>query len=155
MTIHKILIPYSFMPQDRKSLDFVIKTFARREAVEVAIFYSYTPVPDIESQKSPVMERLKGNLSFMTTKIKEQEESLDAVRTSLIQSGFDEERVQVIFRPKKKKDVAGEIISLVLERRFNTIVLTHKPGRVSNFFTGSVFSKVIAALPDVTVCVIT
>jgi len=155
MTIQKILVPYNFMPYDQKSLDFITRTFADRETVEVSLFYSYTPVPEIESQKSPVMERLKSNLSFMATKIKEQEDGLNSVREGLLKSGFDDGRVQVIFKPKKKKDVAAEIINLVMERGFNMIVLNHKPGKVSHFFTGNVFSKIVSTLQDITVCVIT
>ena len=155
MTIQKILVPYNFMPYDQKSLDFITTTFSHREAVEVTLFYSYTPVPEIESQKSPVMERLKGSLSYMTTRIKEQEESLNRVKEVFSQGGFGENQVHVIFSPKKKKDVAAEIIHLVMERGFNTIILNHKPGKVSHFFTGNVFSKVVSALPGVTVCVIT
>jgi hypothetical protein len=155
MTVQKILVPCSLMPNDRKSLDFVIRNFGSRERVEVSLFFGYMPVPNIESQKSPVMERVKGNLSFMTTQIQEQEKGLESARQTLLKSGFGEDQVRIIFRPKKKKDVAGEIIHLVMESRFEVVVLNHKPGKVSNFFTGNVFSKVVSALQGVTVCVVT
>jgi len=155
MATQSILVPYNFMPYDQKVLDFVTRNFVRQEDVEITLFKSYTPLPDIESHKSPVMAKLKSNLSFMTTKIKEQEEGLQNVKQDLLKSGFSDNQVQVVFKPKKKKDVGSEIIALAMQHSFDVIVLNHKPGKIANFFTGNVFNKVITTLENVAVCVVT
>jgi hypothetical protein len=70
-----------------------------------------------------------------------------------LQNGFSEQKVHYIFQPKKK-DIATEIIALVKNQNFNLIVVNHKPGKLSHFFTGNIYSKVINALKDTTVCVV-
>jgi len=155
MATQKILVPYNFMPYDQKALDFVVNNFLSQDGAEITLFKSYAPIPDYNMQASPVMAKLKSNLSIMTTQIKEMEDGLNDVRDGLIQSGFNEDRVKIVFRAKKKKDIAAEIIALSLEQHFQLIVINHKPGKVSHFFTGNVFNKIITTLKDVTVCVIT
>ena len=155
MTIQRILVPFNFMLYDRKALDFVIRTFSGRGDVEITLFNSYTPLPEIEMKQSPVMEKLRENLSFMTAKIKELEEGLKNAKQDLLQNGFSDHQVRLVLQPRKKKDIASEIIALAMKHNFNLIVVNHKPGKVSHFFTGPVFNKVITTLKDITVCVIT
>jgi hypothetical protein len=102
---------------------------------------------------SPIMENLKSNLQFLSQKIQEQEDGLKEAKQNLLQNGFSEQKVHYIFKPKKK-DIATDIIALVKNQNFNLIVVNHKPGKLSHFFTGNIYSKVINALKDTTVCVV-
>jgi len=153
MPSQKILVPYNFTAYDRKALDFVIQVFAHLKDVEVTLFNTYTPAPEIDMRGSPIMENLKSNLQFLSQKIKEQEDGLKAAKQNLLQNGFSEQKVHYIFKPKKK-DIATDIIALVKNQNFNLIVVNHKPGKLSHFFTGNIYSKVINALKDTTVCVV-
>ena len=153
MPSQKILVPYNFTAYDRKALDFVIQVFAHLKDVEVTLFNTYTPAPEIDMRGSPIMEKLKSNLQFLSQKIKEQEDGLKAAKQNLLQNGFSEQKVHYIFKPKKK-DIATDIIALVKNQNFNLIVVNHKPGKLSHFFTGNIYSKVINALKDTTVCVV-
>ena len=153
MAIQKILLPYNFTSYDKKALDFVIQTYANQKDVEITLFNAYTPVPEIEMRTSPIMEKMRGNLGFLLQKIKEQEEELNIVRKNLLEKGFSENRIHTIFEPKKK-DVAGDIIDLALNGQFDVVVLNRKPGRIARFFTGSVFTKVVSALKETTVCIV-
>lgn len=152
MTRRKILIPYNFTPYDKKALDFVIQTFANQEEVEVTLFNSYIPTPEIEVRDSPIMDKMKGSLGYFSQKIKEQEDELNAVRDQLIENGFSRDRIKTVFEPKKK-DIAGDIVDLAQKGQFNVVVLNRKPGKIAKFFAGSVSNKVIAALKDKTVCI--
>jgi hypothetical protein len=153
MSSQKILVPHNFTPYDQKSLEFVIRTFSHRKDVEVTLFNSYTSVPDIDTRSSPQMDSLQSNINYLSKKIKDQENLLKNATEKLIQSGFSETQVDYIFQPRKK-DISAQIIALTKDKGFNLIVLNHKPGKLSHFFTGNIFSKVIKGLKDITVCVV-
>ena len=153
MASQKILLPYNFTSHDQKALDFVIRSFAHQQDVELTLFNAYTSVPDIEVRGSPIMETMRGNLSYLSQKIKEQEDELMVVINKLLENGFSKDRIHTVFEPKKK-DIAGEIVDLALKGRFNVVVLNRKPGKIARFFTGSVFNKVVTSLKETTVCIV-
>ena len=153
MASQKILLPYNFTSYDQKALDFVIRTFISQEDVEITLFNAYTPAPEIEMRGSPIMEKMKGTLGYLSQRAKEQEEEVKAVKDKLLEKGFTEDRIHTVFEPKKK-DIAGDIIDLALKGKFNVVVLNRKPGKIARFFTGSVFSKVVTALKETTVCIV-
>ena len=153
MSSQKILVPYNFTAYDQKALEFVIRTFSHLKDVQVTLFNSYTSVPVIDARTSPQMQNLQNNINFLTKKIIDQENALKSVKEKLLQNGFSESQVQYIFQPGKR-DIAAEIVALTVNEKFDLIVLNHKPGKLSHFFTGNLFTKVINALKDTTVCVV-
>ena len=154
MAGQRILLPYNFTNGDQRALDFVSRTFAHLEDVEITLFYAYTPMPEIKMNGNPVMDKLRENLSYLSQKIKEQEVALNAAKQNLLESGFSENQIHYIFKPRKK-DVACEIIDLAKNSNQDLIVINRKPGKITRFFTGSVFSKVVSGLKDKTVCLVT
>ena len=66
MTSQKILFPYNFTNYDQKVLDFVVRTFVHLKNVEVSLFHTYTPVPEIEIRENPVMDKLKDSLGYLS-----------------------------------------------------------------------------------------
>ena len=153
MAALKILLPYNFRTLDQKAMAFASSTFGRLEEVEITLFHAYTPLPEIEADSTSVMGKLKGDLGYLSQKIMQQETELNAVKEKLLQTGFVQDRVHTIFKPRKK-DIAAEIIEVVTNDRFNVVIINHKSGKASRFFTGSVFSKVVSALKDTTVCIV-
>lgn len=154
MATRKILLPYHFTRLDQKALDFVIDTFGRIEDITVTVFNAYTPIPEIDTEATSVTGKLKGSLSYLSQKIKENETALNEVKDKLVDRGFPEKQVNCIFRPRKR-DIASEIIDLVNSEDFDTIVLNRKHARVTRFFSGSISHKVVMTLKDVTVCIVT
>lgn len=153
MAIQKLLLPYNFTRFDQKALDFVIRTFGKIEDLEVTVFNAYTPVPEIETDASLVTGKVKGSLTYLSQKIAEQQNELNMIKQKLVESGFADDLVHTVFQPRKK-EVASEIIDIATNNKFDIIVISHKPGRATRFFTGSRYSKVISALKEVTVCVV-
>jgi nucleotide-binding universal stress UspA family protein len=153
MATRKLLLPYNFTHLDQKALDFVIDTFGKLENVSVTVFNAYTPIPEIEAEATSVTGKLRGSLSYLLQKIKENETVLNDVKAKLVESGFQETQVNCIFRPRKK-DIASEIIDLVTRDHFDIIVLNRKHARVTRFFSGSTSHKVVMTLKDVTVCIV-
>jgi hypothetical protein len=153
MDTPKILLPYNFTSYDKKALDFVCQTFSDKKGAEVTLFNAYTPAPTIEMRGSPIMEQMKDNLSYLSQRVKEQEDALHVIKNHLLGKGFSEDNIDIVFEPKNR-DVAGDIIDLAQERRFNVVVLNRKPGKIARFFAGSVSSKVVAALKNATICIV-
>jgi len=154
MASQKILLPYNFTNYDQKALDFVVRTFVHLKDVEVSLFHTYTPVPEIEMRESPVMDKLKDSLNYLSQRIKEQEAALNVAKHNLLENGFSKNQIRYIFKPRNK-DIAGEIIDIALNGHFNLIVINRKPGKITRLFTGSVFNKVASALKDITICLVT
>lgn len=154
MKHEKILVPYYFSGYDQKALDFVIRTFAPHPDADITLFVAYTPVPQLDLGGSPIMAKVKGSLNYLEQRKKLQDAALKKAAQNLVQAGFPEERVHILFLPKKK-DVAFEIIKLVTDEQFTLVVLNHKPGKATHFFTGNVFNKVVKTLKDTTICVVT
>ena len=154
MANQKILLPYNFTNYDQKALDFVVRTFVHLKDVEVSLFHTYTPVPEIEMRESPVMYKLKDSLNYLSQRIKEQEAALNVAKHNLLENGFSKNQIRYIFKPRNK-DIAGEIIDIALNGHFNLIVINRKPGKITRLFTGSVFNKVASALKDITICLVT
>ena len=153
MDTPKILLPYNFTSYDKKALDFVCQTFSDKKGAEVTLFNAYTPAPTIEMRGSPIMEQMKDNLSYLSQRVKEQEDALHVIKNHLLGKGFSEDNIDIVFEPKNR-DVAGDIIDLAQEGQFNVVVLNRKPGKIARFFAGSVSSKVVAALKNATICIV-
>lgn len=154
MASQKILLPYNFTSYDQKALDFVVRTFAQVKDVEITLFNSYTAVPEIEQTDSPLMDKLRGNMTYLSQRIHEQEEGLKVAKRNLLENGFSEDQIHYVFKPRRK-DISGEIIDLALNGQYNLVVINRKPGKVTRFFTGSVLNKVASALKNVTICLVT
>ena len=147
------LVPYNFTRQDQKALDFLIQTFVHLPNTVITLFHCYTPVPEISSRDNPIMEKVRGNLSYLHQTIKVHQESLEEAKQYLASKGFAADRIQTLFKPRKK-DIATEIVDLIEERSFDLTVLNRNPGKVTRFFSGSVFNKVIQAVRGTSVCVV-
>ena len=153
MDTPKILLPYNFTRYDKKALDFVCRTFSDNKGAEITLFNAYIPTPIIEMRGSPIMDQMKDTLSYLSQRVNEQEDVLNTIKNHLLSKGFSEDNIDIVFEPKKK-DVAGDIIDLAQVGRFNVVVLNRKPGKIARFFAGSVSSKVVAALKNTTVCIV-
>ena len=154
MAAQRILLPYNFSPNDQKALEFISKTFGNREDIDITIFHAYTPISEIEdSDHQSATAKLKRRLSYLTHELTEREIALQEVRTQVINSGFDRDRVRYIFK-SRKKEIAAAIIDEVEEGAYDIVVLNHKPGKVTRFFTGNTYIKVVTALKDTTICVV-
>lgn len=153
MGTQKLLLPYNFTERDRKALEFAADTFAPHADVEVTLFHAYLSLPEVDIQDQQVTERLKGGMGYLQAKVGELESDFKNVRDELIDRGFPPARVRAIFRPRKK-EVLGAILDLHQRERFNLIVLNRRPGRIGRFFAGSLHAKLISALTNVTICVV-
>ena len=154
MSIQKLLVPFNFTSYDQKALEFVVRHFAHQGDIEVTLFSAYSPVPEIRSGGAPIMEKMKSNLLYLFQKNKELEAALVEAQSTLVKGGFSPSQVKYSFMPRRT-DIAYEIIRKVNKEDFNLVVINHKPGKVTHLFTGNVYNKVVNALNNTVVCVVT
>ncbi len=154
MAAQRVLLPYNFSQNDQKALEFVIKTFGALEDTDITIFHAFAPISEVESSDHhSATAKLKRRLSYLTQELTEREIALQELRTQLISRGFNGDNVRYIFK-SRKKEIAAAIIDQAEEGDYDIVVLNHRPGKVTRFFTGSVFIKVVTALKDTTICVV-
>ena len=154
MDVMRILLPYNFTDLDQKALAFVSNVFSHFPTVEITLFNVYSSAPHIEMKDSPVMRKMHENLRHLNQLKEEQEEALQKAKQHLVKQGFSEKRVRILFKPKHK-DTASHIIETVIEENHDVVVINRKSGKMSRFFVGSVFNKVIPALRNTSICVVT
>jgi hypothetical protein len=154
MASRKLLFPYNFTRADEKALRFVIDTFGSDPDLDITLFNAYTPVPDFDTSTGAALAgKMKRNLGYVSGQLREREAHLGRVKDALVDAGFSRDNVHLLFRPRKK-DIASEIIGLADGGGFDLVVLSRKPGQVARFFRGNVYSKVVNALKDATICIV-
>lgn len=149
----RILFPYNFTLKDREALDCIIETYGKYADATVTVFHSYVPVPQIAVGSDTIMDKMNNNINYLRQKAAEEEKKIAEIQKLLINGGFRESQVNYLYLPRKN-DTAKDIVNLVRERAFNTVVLS-RSGGVAGFFKGSVFNKVVTALKDVTIVIVT
>jgi nucleotide-binding universal stress UspA family protein len=154
MANQKILLPYNFTDMDRKAAEFAAATFAGAKAYDITLLHVYTPLPKIETDSSTVMGRLSASMQFLTRQQREKEDALLEVKAHLQERGFAEGQVACNFK-SRARPLAEEIIDTAAAGKFDIIILSCRPYRVTRLFIQSVHNKVITALKDVVVCIVT
>jgi peroxiredoxin family protein len=154
MTIQKILVPYNFSITDEKALAFIINTYAAVPDVKITLFHTFTPLPEIDVAANPEIRKMMSGMTHLANELNEKENGLRTARNRLLDYGFAAETVDFVFK-KKSKSSADEIIDQVKEGEYNVLILSRKPGKVSNFFARSIHNRVLAVLTGVTVCITT
>ncbi|MDF1591948.1 MAG: universal stress protein [Desulfobacterales bacterium] len=154
MANQKILLPYNFMDMDKKAVEFAVKTFGSAKDCNITLFHIYTPLPKVETDSSTVMGRLSASMQFLSRQQREKEDSLIEVMANLQDRGFAEEQLAYIFK-SRSRPLADEIIDTATGGRFDVVILSCRPYRITRLFIQSVHNKVVTALKDVAVCIVT
>jgi hypothetical protein len=152
MATFRILLPYNYSPNDQKAIRFAIDTFAGRKETSVMVFHAYTPLPEIDVTANPENLKMRSGMNYLAAELKEKEEALKLVGNMLVESGFDRDAVTCIFK-KRVKSAAEEIVDKV--GGCNVLILSRGAGKVTHFFTRSIYARVVTALRGVTICVAT
>jgi hypothetical protein len=152
MATFRILLPYNFSPNDQKAIRFAIDAFAGRGEVGITLFHAYTPLPEIDLTANPENIKMRSGMSHLAKELKEKEEALKEVGDMLVKSGFDPGAVTCVFK-KRVKSAAEEIIDKVAG--CNVLILSRGAGKVTHFFTRSIYARIVTALRGITICVAT
>ncbi|MCF8061820.1 MAG: universal stress protein [Deltaproteobacteria bacterium] len=153
MAAQKILLPYNHTPQDRKALSFVIETFGQRGEVQITLFNTYAPLPEIDMSSSPELGKLRGGLAALQEEFRERESGLKVTRHFLLQNGFNDEQVDYVFM-KREKSIPEDILDAANRGHYDVIVLSgREAGRVARMLSRSVHERILRAAAGITVCI--
>jgi hypothetical protein len=152
MATFRILLPYNYSPNDQKAIRFAIDAFTGQPDVKLTLFHVYTPLPSIDVTANPENLKMRSGMSFLASELKEREAALKTVGEMLVESGFDRSSVECVFK-KRTKSAAEEIVDAVSGH--NVLMLSRGGGKVTHFFTRSIYARVVSALRGVTICVAT
>jgi len=144
----KVLIPYNFTKGDESALDFVLMRYGQEDSVSITLMHVHVPLPKVEVSDKTVMARLMENMAYLRQKINDAETALAAAKKKLVAGGFHEDHVDVVFK-QQVKDVASDIIDLVRQKQFTTVILNRRPNQITRFFTPSIAKKVARVLSDI------
>lgn len=95
---------------------------------------------------------MRSGMTYLAAELKEKEEALKVVGDMLVEGGFDRDAVTYVFE-KRVNSAAEEIVDRVAG--CNVLVLSRGAGKVTHFFTRSIYARVVTALRGVTICVAT
>ena len=154
MAATKVLVPYNFATQEEKALDFVVNIFSHVKEAKITLFNAYPALPSVDMGASPELSKMKGPIASLSKELAEREEALKAVRQHLIDNGFDPERVDYIFK-ERKKSIAEEIADVVTTGHYRVVVLSRQPVKVTRLFGKGVHAKLLSSLKNVTICIAT
>ena len=152
MATFRILLPYNYSPNDQKAIRFAIEVFSGQNEARITLFHAYTPLPIIDVTASPENVKMRSGMTYLAAELKEKEEALKGVGDMMVESGFDRDAVTCVFK-KRVKRAAEEIVDTVAG--CNVLVLSRGAGKVTHFFTRSIYARVVTALRGVTICVAT
>lgn len=153
MAAQKVLLAYNHTPHDRKALAFVTETFAGRGDVSVTLFNTYPPLPQIDFDSSPELNKLRVGLATLQGELEERESGLKAAREILVKNGFNDSQVDHVFK-QRSKSIPDEIIDAAKQGGYGVIVLSgREAGKVTRMLSRSVRERVLASVVGITVCI--
>lgn len=154
MAATKVLVPYNFATQEEKALDFVVNTFSHVKEAKITLFNAYPALPSVDMSASPELSKMKAPIASLSKELAEREEALKSVRQHLIDNGFEPDRVDYIFK-ERKKSVTEEIADIVTNGHYRVVVLSRQPVKVTRLFSKGVHAKLLSSLRNVTICIAT
>jgi hypothetical protein len=93
-------------------------------------------------------------MQFLSQQQRDKEDTLKDVMANLQERGFVKEQLAYIFK-SRSRPLADEIIETAAAGRFDVVILNYRPYRITRLFIQSIHIKVINALKDVAVCIVT
>ena len=161
MTVErKVLVSFTFSMVDQKILEFVSRTFTDREGVKITLFSSYLPLPEDSPDFSKALGSWPAAIgeTILHNRIEKQlleyENMLKKTKEHLVELGFLEESVDYLFQ-QISKDEAEQIIEIVQNGGYQVVVLGFRQSKIRRIFTKNIYQRIMTALKDVAICVIT
>ncbi|GAB6888950.1 hypothetical protein JCM13304A_24500 [Desulfothermus okinawensis JCM 13304] len=142
----KILIPYNFKPRDEKSIHYAIKNFSGDNSIFISVLHLHSPIPKIGAFTLGKSELIK-NLGKKITDFRQKEEEFFKLKELFLENNFSEEQLEFLFTPKKES-IAKDILEVIKNKNFSTIILNRASGKRISTFGESVSMKLISLLKD-------
>jgi len=149
----RILIPYNFKPRDEKSIHYAIRSFAGDKSVYISLLHLHAPISKIGAFSLGKNELIK-TLGKKITDFRQKEDEFFKLKELFLENNFTEEQVDIIFQPKQES-IAKDIVNLVKDKNYSTVILNRAPGKRIVTFGESVSIKLISSLKEKEIIILT
>ena len=143
-----VLLAYDNSQTALRAVEYVGQMFSRVEGVKVTIFTVYDKVPDYEMVETPFTNKVRSNIESIKRDRASVEQNMAESKKHLCRMGFDEDQIKMTAM-ERKKGVAKDIVEMVRNGGFGTVVLGSRGDRSSIF--GSLATSVLKNISEVTV----
>ena len=139
-----IVVPLDGSDNALRSLDYLDLIYGNKHNVEVTFKYILPSLPPILSEDPSLKRETAIKLKTLENKsARLAEKILSQAKNLLIEKGFDEDRVQTIYR-KKEQSIAQDICNWVESKRGDAVLITTRGrSRLEAFFMGEVSGKLL------------
>jgi len=139
-----IVIPFDGSKNALRSLDYLNLTYGPNYNLKVTLFHVLPYLPSIISDDSTIDTHSWSQITATEKKnVQMAERILSEARTALIKMGFEEERIQTLYR-KKEKDVALDACRWAQNNKADAILMSrHGRTNLEDFFMGETSNKVV------------
>jgi nucleotide-binding universal stress UspA family protein len=139
-----VLLPVDGSENSLKSLDYLHLLYGNKHDLEVSIKYVLPSLPPIIADDPSLKRETAIKLKALENKnVRLAEQILSKAKNLLIEKGFDEDRVQTVYR-KKTQDIAQDICTWAESKRTDAVLInTRGRSRLEAFFMGEISSKLL------------
>ncbi|UCG14356.1 MAG: universal stress protein [Deltaproteobacteria bacterium] len=139
-----IVLPVDGSENALRSLDYLNLTYGSKHNLEMTLLYVLPSLPPIlDDTKAMERETATKIRKLQNKSIRMAERILAAAKDSVLQKGFDEERIRTVYK-KKEVDIARDICTLAENKQADAVLITTRGrSRLEAFFMGEVSSKLL------------
>lgn len=139
-----IVVPVDGSENAHRSLEYVDLMFGQDHNLEVTIKYVLPSLPPILTDDPSLKRETATKLKALENKsIRMAEKILGQAKSFFLRKGFDEERVQTVYR-KRAESIPQDICNWVESKRADSVLVsTRGRSRLEAFFMGEVSSKLL------------
>lgn len=139
-----IVLPVDGSDNALRSLDYLHLMYGNKHPLEITLKYVLPSLPPILTDDRSMDRETATKLKAIENKsIRMAEKILTQAKNLLVKKGFEEERVQIVFR-KKESGIAQDICKWVENKRADAVLITTRGrSRLEAFFMGEVSSKLL------------
>jgi nucleotide-binding universal stress UspA family protein len=139
-----VVVPVDGSENAQRSLDYLELIYGNQHNLEVTLKYVLPSLPPVLADDPSMKRETAMKLKTLENKnIRLAEKILAEAKGALVRKGFDEARVQTIFR-KKDMGVAQDICTWVESKRADAVLITTRGrSRLEAFFMGEVSAKLL------------
>ena len=139
-----IVLPVDGSENAQRSLEYIDLMYGKDHNLEVTLKYVLPSLPPILADDRSLKREAATKLKAIENKsIRMAEKILNQAKSFFLQKGFDEDRLQTVYR-KKADSIPQDICNWVESKRADSVLIsTRGRSRLEAFFMGEVSSKLL------------
>ena len=139
-----IVLPVDGSDNAHRSLEYIDLMYGKEHNLEVTLKHILPSLPPILADDRSLSRETGNKLKALENKsIRMAEKILNQAKNLLLEKGFDEDRLQTVYR-KKTESIPQDICNWVEDKRADSVLIsTRGRSKLEAFFMGEVSSKLL------------